>query len=152
MLCKRIPPPSRNEFTCFHSGYNFCCLSQSCFPSREQRYYGLIELEHKTFVWKLIKILEKQLFLLDLHKNTHFSIIAFISACPLRPHFKFGLLFAGPSPVWFKIGLFFEDPLALLFGLLSATPLAYVFRIWLSWPLVHVMSFGSFSAELFVTV
>ena len=43
------------------------CGSQPCSPSREQRYYGLIELEHRFFVRKLIKVL--QLPWLKLHKN-----------------------------------------------------------------------------------
>ena len=56
ILCERTPRPSRNEFTSIHWGYKFCG-SQLCSPSREQRYYGLIELQRRTFVRKLVEIL-----------------------------------------------------------------------------------------------
>ena len=53
---------------------NFCG-SQPCSPSREQRYYGIIELEHKTFVRKPTKILQLWIFakIYNFGKNTEFD-------------------------------------------------------------------------------
>ena len=50
-------PQVTNSFV-YNEVINFCG-SQPCSPSREHWYYGFIELEHRTFVRKLIKILQQ---------------------------------------------------------------------------------------------
>ena len=58
-FAKESPPPSSRKFTSVPWGYKFFCGSQPCSPSREQRYYGLIELRPRISVRKLLKILQK---------------------------------------------------------------------------------------------
>ena len=56
IFCKRTRRPQVTNSLVYIEVINFCG-SQPCSPSRGQRYYGLIELEPRTSVRKLFKIL-----------------------------------------------------------------------------------------------
>ena len=55
ITCKRTQPQLSNDFVRSHRGYKILCIS-AVLPSREQRYYVLIELEPKAFCLKAHQI------------------------------------------------------------------------------------------------
>ena len=56
-FAKETHQPHVTNSVVYIEDINFCG-SQPCSPSPGQRFYGLIEMEHRTSVWKLTKILQ----------------------------------------------------------------------------------------------
>ena len=58
IFCKRTPTALKSQIHPCKLRLKDFCGSQRCSPSREQRYYGLIELKPRTPVRKLFKIVQ----------------------------------------------------------------------------------------------